>query len=359
MCLFHVTLIVRLTESMTMEERGLVLVTGGSGYIAGFCIAQLIRDGWRVRATLRSPARGEAVRTSLSKLVDPGDRLSFVAADLDGDAGWTEAAAGCDHVLHVASPLPTGRSRSDDELVRPARDGALRVLAAARAGGVKRVVMTSSIAAVSYGHGAGRASFTEADWTDETDLGDTSAYERAKTIAERAAWAWIEEQAGHLELATVNPGLVLGPVLSRDYSVSIEVVKRLLDRSVPGLPAFGWPLADVRDIADLHLRAMTNPKAAGERFIGAGPFYWVADIAHTLRARRPDLARRVPTRRLPDWLLKLAAPFDPMLHEHLFELGRKRTVSSEKAKTLLEWSPRSNDEAIVDTADSLLALGIA
>ena len=341
-----------------MKERGLVLVTGGSGYIAGFCIAQLIREGWRVRATLRPPGRGESVRAALSQLVDPGDRLAFVPADLNRDTGWAEAAAGCDYVLHVASPLPTGRSRSDDELVRPARDGALRVLAAARAAGVRRVVMTSSIAAISYGHGAGRTSFTEADWTNEKDLGDTSAYERAKTIAERAAWTWVEEQSGSLELVAINPGLVLGPVLSRDYSVSIEVVKRLLDRSVPGLPAFGWPLVDVRDIADLHLRAMTNPKAAAERFIGAGPFYWVADIARTLRAQRPALARRVPTRRLPDWLLKFGARFDPMLHEHLFELGKKRTVSSEKAKTLLGWSPRTNDEAIVDTADSLLALKI-
>lgn len=341
-----------------MAERGLVLVTGGSGYIAGFCIAQLIREGWRVRATVRSLSRSEVVRATLSKLVDPGDRLSFVAANLNSDTGWAEGVAGCDSVLHVASPLPTGRSRSDDELVRPARDGALRVLAAARAAGVKRVVMTSSIAAIAYGHSLRRRSFTEADWSDDTNLADTSAYERSKTIAERAAWAWMKEHGGPLELVTVNPGLVLGPVLSRDYSVSIEAVKRLLDRSLPGLPAFGWPLVDVRDIADLHLRAMTNPKAAGERFIGAGPFYWIADIALTIRTQRRKLGRRVPTRRLPDWVLKLGALFDPMLREHLFELGKKRTVSNEKARILLDWSPRPCDETIVDTADSLVALKI-
>jgi nucleoside-diphosphate-sugar epimerase len=341
-----------------MDERGLVSVTGGSGYIAGFCIAQLIREGWRVRATVRSLQRADAVRSHISRLVDPGDRLTFVAAVLESDAGWDDAVAGCDYVLHVASPLPSTHSQSDDALVRPARDGALRVLAAARAAGVRRMVMTSSIAAIAYGRGPRGAPFTEADWTDETNRLDTAAYERSKTIAERAAWAWVKEHGGSPELATINPGLVLGPVLSRDYSVSIEVVKRLLDGSLPGLPAFGWPLVDVRDIADLHLRAMMDPQAAGQRFIGAGPFYWMADVARTLRVQRPALARRVPTHRVPDLLIKLGALFDPMLRERLFELGKKRTVSSDKARTLLGWSPRPNDEAIVATADSLAALEI-
>jgi nucleoside-diphosphate-sugar epimerase len=354
---FHVTVAGHGREIPVMEERRLVLVTGGSGYIAGFCIARLMREGWRVRATVRSLRRSEAVRASLSTLVRSSSGLSFVAADLDRDAGWADAAAGCDHVLHIASPLPSGRT-SEEELVRPARDGALRVLAAAQAAGVKRVVMTSSIAAVAYGRGLRRGPFTEADWTDETNLADTSAYERSKTIAERAAWTWVTERGGNLELATINPGLVLGPLLSRDYAISIDVVKRLLDGSLPGLPAFGWPLVDVRDIADLHLRAMTDPKAAGERFIAAGSFYWMADVARTLRSRRPELAKRVPTRRLPDWLLKLAGFVEPMLRDRLFELGKKRTFSSDKARALLGWSPRPNDETIVDTADSLAALEI-
>lgn len=341
-----------------MEERGLVLVTGGSGYIAGFCIAQLMRESWRVRTTVRWLKRGEAVRAALSKLAEPGDQLAFVVADLNSDAGWAEAVAGCDYVLHIAAPLPSGRSRSDDDLVRPARDGALRVLTAARSAGVKRVVMTSSIAAIAYGHGSRQTPFTEADWSDDTNLADTSAYERSKTIAERAAWAWMKQHGDPLEFATVNPGLVLGPVLNRDYSVSIEAVKRLLDRSLPGLPAFGWPIVDVRDIADLHLRAMTNPNAAGQRFIGAGPFCWMADIARMLRTQRPDLGRRVPTRRLPDWMLKFGSLFDPMLREHLFELGKKRPVSNEKARVVLDWSPRPTDETVIDTADSLVAFGI-
>lgn len=338
-----------------MADRGLVLVTGGSGYIAGFCIAHLIREGWTVRTTVRSPARAEEVRAAISRLADPADRLSFAVADLNADAGWAEAAVGCHYVLHVASPLPSTNPKSDDELVKPARDGALRVLAAARAAGVARVVMTASTAAVAYGHGGRSAPFTEADWSDETNRADTSAYERSKTIAERAAWAWMKEHGSGLELVTVNPGAVLGPVLGRDYSASIDIVKKLVDGSLPGLPRFGWPLVDVRDVADLHVRAMTHPAAAGERFIGAGPFYWMEDIARTLRERMPALARKVPSRRLPDWLIRLLAMFDPVVRERLFELGKERPVSADKARSVLGWSPRANDEAIVATAESLVA----
>lgn len=338
-----------------MAERGLVLVTGGSGYVAGFCIAHLLREGWTVRTTVRTPARAEEVRAAIAQLVDPGDRLTFVAADLNADTGWVEAAAGCRYVLHVASPLPSTNPKGDDELVKPARDGALRVLAAAKAAGVARVVMTASTAAVAYGRGGRSAPFTEADWSDETNRADTSAYERSKTIAERAAWAWMAAQGGNLELVTINPGAVLGPVLGRDYSASIDIVKKLMDGSLPGLPRFGWPLVDVRDIADLHVRAMTHPAAAGQRFIGAGPFYWMEDIARTLRERLPALARKVPSRRLPDWLIRLLSPFDPVVRERLFELGKERPVSADKARTLLGWSPRGNDEAIVATAESLVA----
>lgn len=341
-----------------MTDRGLVLVTGGSGYIAGFCIARLIAEGWNVRTTVRSLSRQDEVRQTLSKISTPGDKLTFVAADLNADGGWAEAVAGCDFVQHVASPLPSRNPRDDEELVRPARDGALRVLAAARQAGVKRVVMTASTAAIAYGHGSRTTPFTEADWSDETNRADTSAYERSKTIAERAAWAWIKEHGGGLELTTINPGAVLGPVLGRDYSASIDIVKKLLDGSLPGLPRFGWPLVDVRDIADLHYRAMLEPRAAGERFLGAGDFYWMSDIARALKTRLPTLARRVPTRRLPDWLLRVLAMFDPVVRERLFELGKERPVSAAKAKTMLGWAPRSNDDAIVATAESLVAEGL-
>lgn len=266
-----------------MSDGGTVLVTGGSGYIAGFCIAELIRKGFRVRTTVRSLAREAEVRQSLAKLIEVGDRLSFVAADLSADAGWAEAARGVDYVLHVASPLPAVNPKDDDELVRPARDGALRVIKAARDAGAKRVVMTSSIAAIVYGRGSPKAPLTEADWSDETNRADTSAYERSKTIAERAAWDFMKREGGSLQLVTVNPGAVLGPLLGKDFSASIAFVKKLIDGSMPGVPRIGLPIVDVRDVADLHVRAMLSPEAAGQRFICASEFSWMSDMAQVLR----------------------------------------------------------------------------
>lgn len=341
-----------------MAVRGQVLVTGGSGYIAGFCIAQLLREGWRVRTTVRSIDREAELRRTLAKLADAGDRLEVVVADLNGDSGWHEAARACDYVLHVASPLPSKNPKGDDELVRPARDGALRVLAAARDEGVRRVVMTASTAAVAYGRGGRTTPFTEADWSDETNRTDSSAYERSKTIAERAAWDWLKREGGALELVTINPGAVLGPVLGQDFSASIDIVKKLMDGSLPGLPRFGWPLVDVRDIADLHCRAMLAPAARGQRYIGAGAFYWMADIARILRERVPQIAKRVPKRSLPNWLVRLSAIVDPVVRDRLFELDKLRPVSADKARAELGWSPRSNDDAIVATAESLLAEGV-
>src|SRR5262249_17507734 len=195
-----------------------------SGYIARFCIAQLLQDGWRVRTSIRNPAKAEEVRASISKISAGTETIEFFEADLNSDRSWDRAAAGADYVLHVASPVPLVAPKSDEELVRPARDGALRVLTAARDAGVKRVVMTSSVAAITHGHGAHPGAFTESDWTDETNLKDTTPYERAKTVAERAAWAWRDAQGGALELVSINPSYVIGPVLDCDFSASLAVV---------------------------------------------------------------------------------------------------------------------------------------
>ena len=341
-----------------MDQRGLVLVTGGSGYIAGFCIARLLDDGWRVRATLRSLSREAELRAALAKITTPDDRLSFVAADLNSDAGWQEAATGCDYILHVASPLPSSAVKHDDELVRPARDGALRVLRAAEAARVKRVVLTASTAAITYGRGSLAAPATEADWSDPTNLADTSAYERSKTLAERAAWEWARVSGRTTELVTVCPGAVLGPVLGADFSASLEIVRKLLDGSMPGVPRFGFPIVDVRDIADLHLRAMLAPEAAGQRYIGAGEFFWMADVAAVLKQRVPALARRVPARKLPDFVVRLAAMFDPIVRRTLFELNKYRPVSNARARAQLGWAPRAVADTIADTASSLAAEGL-
>lgn len=341
---------------MSGAER--ILVTGGSGYIASFCIAQLLLEGSTVVTTVRNPAREASLRKAIGSLVDAGDRLDVRVADLDADFGWGEVAAGCSGVLHVASPIPSHAPKDDDELVRPARDGTLRVLKAARDAGVKRVVMTSSLSAICYGYGSRSEPFTEADWSTPKNRKDSSAYERSKMIAERAAWDWHAREGGGVELVTICPGAVIGPVLGEDFSASIEIVRSLLRISLPGLPRFGWPLVDVRDIADLHIRALRAPDAAGQRYIGAGAFYWLEDIARALHERVPELAAKVPKRRLPSWLVRLSAMRNPLLRARLYELNKHRPVSAEKAKRELGWKPRANDDAIADTARSLRDKGL-
>ena len=340
------------------SERGLVLVTGGSGYVAGYCIAELLNNGWSVRTTIRSVANAKAVRASIGAIASNAAEFEIVEADLNSDAGWSEAAVGTRYALHVASPVPVTDPKNDDELVRPARDGTLRVLKAARDAGVKRVVMTSSISAIIYGRGARERRFTEEDWTDETNRRDTSPYDRAKTIAERAAWAWLAAEGGGLELVAVNPGLVLGPASGADFSASIEVVKRLLDGSIPVLPRLGFNVVDVRDIARLHALAMTTPEAAGERFIGSGDFYWMADVARILRDGLGDTAKKVPSIPVPDFAVRMVGLFDPIVRGRLYGLGRRRPVSSEKARRILGWTSRPVEETVLDGARSLQAGGL-
>ncbi len=336
----------------------LVLVTGGSGFIGGHCILQCLAAGHQVRTTVRSLAREPEVRTLLKKAGADGDgRLSFAAADLERDAGWPEAVAGCDFVLHVASPFPLGVPKHEDDLIVPARDRALRVLKAARAAGVRRVVLTSSFAAVGYGQKERCAPFDETSWTDLSG-GGVSAYAKSKTLTERAAWDFVAKE-GRLELAVVNPVGVLGPVLGPDTSTSIAIVQRLMDGAAPGLPRIRFGVVDVRDVADLHLRAMTDPRAKGERFLAiAGDFMSMREMALTLKARLGAAARRVPTRELPDWLLRIAALADPSIRQIIPELGKTKNATGDKARRLLGWAPRPREDALVATAESLIRLGL-
>jgi dihydroflavonol-4-reductase len=341
-----------------MGERGAVLVTGGSGYIAGFCIAQLLNEGWTVRTTVRSLSREPEVRKSLEPLCKPDDRLTFHTAELMDDAGWPKAMQGAEYVMHVASPLPSADPRNADDLIIPARDGTLRVLKAAKAAGVKRVVETSSVAAIAYGRGGRATPHTEADWSDETNLKDIGPYERSKTIAERAAWDWSKREGGAMELCMVNPGAVLGPVLGKDFSASLEIVKLILEGALPACPRFGFPIVDVRDVADLHYRAMLAPSAPGQRYIAANGFMWMSDVAKVLKAGLPDRAKKIPTTDLPDLMLRISALFNPIVRGRLFELGKRRDASSEKAKRELGWAPRAPDVSIMDAANSMIALNI-
>jgi len=336
-----------------------VLVTGGSGFIASHTILQLLNAGHSVRTTVRDLKRESEVRAMLKQGgTDAGDRLSFFAAELQNDAGWAVAVDNCDYVLHVASPFPANVPKHEDELIVPACEGALRVLRAARDAGVKRVVLTSSFAAIGYGHPPQSAPFDETDWSD-TSGSDVTAYVKSKTLSERAAWDFIAREGRALELSVVNPVAVFGPVLGPDYSTSVLLIQRLMSGSVPGSPRLSFGVVDVRDVADLHIRAMTHPAAKGERFLGvAGDFMLIHDIAKVLRHRMGEVGKKVPTRQLPNWLVRLAALRDPVVKQILPELGKLKNGTNAKAKRVLGWSPRSSEEAIISAAESLLDLNL-
>jgi nucleoside-diphosphate-sugar epimerase len=336
-----------------------VLVTGGTGFIGSHSILQLLNAGHHVRTTVRDLERESDVRAMLKTGgVDAGSRLSFVAADLEKDAGWKEAVAGCEYVLHVASPFPSGVPKDENELIVPAREGALRVLRASRDAGVKRVVLTSSFAAIGYGHDGQTTPFNETSWTDLNAHG-VSPYVKSKTIAERAAWDFIAKEGSSLELSVVNPVGVFGPVLGPDYSTSILLVQRLMDGALPGCPQIWFGCVDVRDVVDLHLRAMTNPAAKGERFLAvAGDFLSITEMAKILKSRMGAAASKVPTRTLPNFVLRLVSLADPAAKQLIPELGKIKNGTNEKARRVLGWAPRTNEESLVATAESLLKLGL-
>ncbi|MHC2461294.1 SDR family oxidoreductase [Bradyrhizobium embrapense] len=336
-----------------------VLVTGGSGFIGAHTILQLLADGHAVRTTLRNPDRSKDV---IAMLREGGalaaDQIGFATADLTRDDGWREAVAGCDYVLHVASPLGAPVPEDENELIVPAREGTLRVLRAARDAGVKRVVVTSSFAAIGYGHPPQAAPFDETTWSN-LDGPDVQAYPKSKTLAERAAWEFVAREGNGLELAVVNPTAVFGPALGPDFSESIGIIKALLDGAMPAVPRIHFGLVDVRDVADLHLRAMTSPRARGERFLAvAGDTMSVLQVARLLRRKLGSKARRVPRFQMPDWMMRLAARRNPLARAALPLLGKVRRATSAKAQNLLGWRPRANEEMIVATAESLIRLGL-
>ncbi|HEY2683797.1 MAG TPA: aldehyde reductase [Steroidobacteraceae bacterium] len=336
-----------------------VLVTGGSGFIATHCILQLLAAGHEVRTTVRNKSREATVRALLKVGgANPGAALNVVVADLEKDDGWTAAVSGCAYVLHVASPFPSHVPRDENELIRPAREGTLRVLRASRTAGVKRLVLTSSFAAVGYGHPPQSAPFDESSWSNVSGPGIT-AYVKSKTLAERAAWDFMHREGGSLELSVVNPVGVFGPALGADTSTSVYVIRRMMEGSVPGMPNIAFGVVDVRDVADLHLRAMTEDAAKGERFLAIGDDAMaMIDIARLLKVRLGDKARKVPARKIPDWLVRLVALFDKTAGQIVPELGKVKNATHAKATRLLGWQPRSNEEALLATAESLLRLNI-
>tara|TARA_R110000764_G_scaffold37214_2_gene82927 strand:+ start:1881 stop:2903 length:1023 start_codon:yes stop_codon:yes gene_type:complete len=336
-----------------------VLVTGATGFIAGHVILQLLDAGHEVRGTARSASSAAKLNKTLSKYAGRPIAIELVAANLERDDGWAEAVAGMDFVQHVASPFPSGVPKDPDDLIRPATDGALRVLKASRAAGVKRVVMTSSMAAIAYGWGETRpAVLTEEHWSNPDNLKDNTAYTRSKTIAERAAWDYINGEGKGLELAVINPAAVLGPVMSGDLSASLELLTMPLSGKIPAVPRIGFGIVDVRDVAAAQVAAMTVPGAAGERFLVSQPFMWFSDVADVLREAFPAYAKKLPKGTMPDFMLKIVAVFNPTLKQVIPELGRQRQTSNEKAKRVLGWQPHTAKEAIIDGAQSLIDAGV-
>jgi len=335
-----------------------VLVTGGSGFVGSHVILQLLAAGHDVRTTVRSLAREPQVRATLEKAGADTSRLRFFAADLEKDGGWAEAVAGCDHVQHVASPFPRASPRTEQELIRPAVNGTLRVLRAARDAGVQRVVLTSSFAAIGYGHGQRHSDYTEADWTDVNGPA-VQPYMKSKTLAERAAWDFVAAEGKGLELAVVNPVGIFGPALNDDLSTSVWLVKSMIEGRMPGLPDLWFGVVDVRDVASLQVDAMTHEKAAGERFLAvAGKAMSIPEMAEVLRSGLGPAGTRITRRRVPSWVVHIMALFNPMAREAAPRLGIRSSASNAKARELLGWQPRSNEEAILATARSLIDLGL-
>ncbi len=336
-----------------------VLVTGGSGFVGGHVILQLLEAGHEVRTTIRSLTKEQAVRDTLAHAGAAGlDRLAFVAADLMKDDGWADAVAGCEFVQHVASPFPIAQPKDEDELIRPAVDGTLRVLRAARDAEVKRVVLTSSFAAIGYGHGDQATAYTEADWTDVNGPA-VQPYMKSKTLAERAAWDFIEREGNGLELAVINPVGIFGPVLNEDLSTSIEIIKRMLEGGLPGAPRLYFGVVDVRDVAGMQIKAMTAPEAKGERFLAvAGEPVSIHDMSVILQQGMGDKAAKAKLRQIPDWLMRVMALFNPLAREAGPRLGIRAAASNAKARDVLGWQFRSNEEAIVASGESLIRLGI-
>ena len=339
-----------------MSQNIQVTVTGGSGFLGSYCIVDLLKQGYKVKTTIRNLSKESELRDTLSRFVTyKPDQLEFYEADLNHDKNWDAAIEGSTYVLHVASPFLANIPKDPEkELIQPAIQGTIRVLEASQKNGVKRVVMTSSMAAISYGHPYPQktAILDEQTWTN-IDGDDVTPYVVSKTLAEKAAWDFIEKNSS-LELTTINPSAIIGPLLSSDLSPSILIIKKLMNKEMPALPKIGFQVTDVRDVTSAHIKAMTKPDAAGKRVAVTNQFLWMQDFAKILSKEFSSKGYSIPSATIPDYLVKIFALFDKETRSVLNELGIKRELSNERMKQLLGITPIDVSDSVISTAQSLI-----
>lgn len=338
-----------------MENIKTVLVTGGSGFVGSHTIVQLLQKGYKVKTTIRSIAKKHLVIEMIKNGgIHSFENLSFIEADLSDDKNWDIATENCNYVMHIASPIHLSIPKDENEMIRPAVDGTLRVLKAAKKSKVKRVVMTSNFGAVGYSHKDPSKLITEESWTDPNEKG-LSAYNKSKVYAEHAAWEFIKNEGGNLELTVINPVGIFGPALDAKLSSGFELLRNVLNGTMKRIPNLQLAIVDVRDLVDLHIKAMESNEANGQRFLAlSGGTITLPEIAKFIKEKRPDATRNTSTKRLPDWQVRLAALYNSQAKALAPMLGINRNASNEKAKKILGWQPRSNEEALLATVDSLV-----
>lgn len=335
-----------------------ILLTGISGFLGSHTAIQLLEKGYEVVGTIRNLHRANSIKSIIGQHTNSAHNLKIVEADLNKNELWNELTKNIDFVQHIASPFPRVLPKNESELIEPAKNGVLNILKASSANGVKRVVITSSLASVVYGKSKSETSntFNENSWTDETNKKDTTPYIRSKTIAEKTAWEFIKNNTSGLQLVTVLPGAILGPVLEEDFGTSANLVIKTLDGSSPAVPKIGFDIIDVRSVADLLIKAMELPNAANQRYIASSGYLTFKEVAAILKKHYPG--RKIPSKELPDFIVKLFSNFETSLKPILIDLGIKRKIDNSKAFKELNWKPLPAEEAVLSCAKSVIELGI-
>ena len=332
-----------------------VLVTGGTGFIGLHCLQQLLDKGYKVRTTIRSESRKQEVMDAMKEHSSNCENLEFYIADLLKDDGWKEAVEGSKYVLHVASPFFLGEPENEDVFIKPAVEGTLRVLKACADADVQKVVLTSSFAAVGYGHPREKEVYTEEDWSSVD--GEISAYAKSKTLAEKAAWEFVEnlEESKKFDLTVINPVAVTGPMLTGDIGSSNDFLLKLISGSMPACPKIHMGYIDVRDVAKAHIFSMTEEKTNGERIIVSENEMFFAEVGKTLNEAG---FKKSPTKELPNFLVKIMSFFVGELKTLLSSLDRKGDIDKTKAQSFFNWEYISTEQSVTETAQQLQDMGL-